>query len=184
MENYFATGSLADVLSFPYRLVPGLLFNWVTNISEKPMDSSNPNPRSFAQFKQYPRRKKGRRGLSAARLLRWGGRGCRGGSEGHDDVRVVVGDGRSQLVRVRRRGSSSAARSPAYPWHNWPIKWVKELHWVLGKTWVQGIWQWLTGELGPRAGAGDRSPARVISGFRWSSAGSEDLESFTGQWRS
>jgi hypothetical protein len=24
----------------------------------------------------------------------------------------------------------------------------------------------LTGELGPRAGAGDRSPARVISGFR------------------
>jgi hypothetical protein len=27
MENYFATGSLAGVLSFPYKLVPGLLFN-------------------------------------------------------------------------------------------------------------------------------------------------------------
>jgi hypothetical protein len=36
------------------------------------------------------------------------------------------------------------------------------------------------GELGPRAAAGDRSPAREISGFRWSSAGFEDLESFTG----
>jgi hypothetical protein len=30
-------------------------------------------------------------------------------------VRVAVGDGRSRPVRVRRRGSSSAARSPAYP---------------------------------------------------------------------
>jgi hypothetical protein len=182
MENYFATGSLVGVLSFPYRLVPGLLFKWVTDISENPLDSSNSNPRSFPQFKQYPRRKKGRRGLLAARLLRWGDRGCRGGPEGHDDVRVAVGDGRSRPVRVRRRGSSSAARSPAYPGRNWSIKRVRELHWVLGKTWLQGIWQWLTGELGPRAGVGDRSPARVISGFRWSSAGSEDLESFTGQW--
>jgi hypothetical protein len=34
------------------------------------------------------------------------------------DVRVAVGDGRSRPVRVRRRGSSSAARSPAYPGHN------------------------------------------------------------------
>jgi hypothetical protein len=184
MENYFATRSLAGVSSFPYILVPRLLFKWVTDISENPLDSSNPNPRSFPQFKQYPRRKKGWRGLLAARLLRWGGRGCRGSPEGHDDVRVAVGDDRSWSVRARRRGSSSTARSPAYPGRNWPIKRARELHWVLGKTWVQGIWQWLTGELGPRAGAGDRSPARVISGFRWSSAGSEDLESFTGQWRS
>jgi hypothetical protein len=27
MENYFATGSLAGVFKFPYRLVLGLLFN-------------------------------------------------------------------------------------------------------------------------------------------------------------
>jgi hypothetical protein len=180
MENYFATGSLAGVLSFPYRLVPGLLFKWVTDISENPLDSSNPNPRSFPQIKQYPRRKKRRRGLPVARLLRWGGRGCRGGPEGHGDVRVAVGDGLSRPVRVRRRGSSSVARSPAYLGQNWPTKRVRELHWVLGKSWVRGIWQWLTGELGPHAGAGDRSPARVILGFRWSSAGSEGLESFTG----
>jgi hypothetical protein len=36
MENYFATGSLAGVLSFPYRLVPGRIFNWVTDISKNP----------------------------------------------------------------------------------------------------------------------------------------------------
>jgi hypothetical protein len=27
MKNYFATGSLAGVFKFPYRLVLGLLFN-------------------------------------------------------------------------------------------------------------------------------------------------------------
>jgi hypothetical protein len=184
MENYFATGSLAGVLSFPYRLVPGLLFNWVTNISENHLDSSNPNPRSFPQIKQYPRRKKGWRGLPAARLLRWGGRGCRGGPEGHGDVRVTVEDDRSRPVRVRRRGSSPAARSPAYLVHNWPIKRVRELHQGSRKGCARGIEEWLTGVPSPRAGAGDRSPARVISGFRWSSAGFEDLESFTSQWRS
>jgi hypothetical protein len=44
-------------------------------------------------------------------LVRWSG--CRGGPEGHGDVRVAVGNGRSRPVHVRRRGSSSAARSPA-----------------------------------------------------------------------
>jgi hypothetical protein len=39
-------------------------------IQKTPLDSSNPNPRSFPQIKQYPRWKKGRRGLPAARLLR------------------------------------------------------------------------------------------------------------------
>jgi hypothetical protein len=183
-ENYFAMGSLAGVLSFPHRLVPELLFKWVTDISENPLDSSNPNPRSFPQIKQYPRRKKGWRGLPTARLLRWGGRGCRGGPEGHDDVRVAVRDGRSRPVRVRRQGSSSAARSPAYPGPNWPIKRVRELHQGSRKGCAWGIEEWLTGELGPHAGAGDQSPARVIFPFRWSSARSEGLESFTGLWRS
>jgi hypothetical protein len=183
-ENCFATGSLAGVLSFPYRLVPGLLFKWVTDISENPLDSSNPNLRSFPQIKQYPRRKKGRRGLSAVRLLRWGGRGCRGGSEGHDDVRVAVGDGRSWPVRVRRRGSSSAARSPAYPGRNWPIKRVRELHQGSRKVCARGIEEWLTGVPSLRTQAGGWSPVRVIFAFRWSSARSEGLESFTGLWRS
>jgi hypothetical protein len=179
MENYFATRSLAGVLSFPYRLVPGLLFNWVTDISENPLDSSNPNPRSFPQFKQYPRRKKGRRGLPAARLLRWGGRGCRGGSKGHGDVRVAVGDGRSQPVRVRWRGTSSVARSPAYPGHNRPIKRVRELHQGSRKVCARGIEEWLTGVPSLRAQVGGRSPVRSIFAFLWGSAGSEDLESFT-----
>jgi hypothetical protein len=184
MENYFAMGSLAGVLSFPYRLVPGLLFKWVIDISENPLDSSNPNPRSFPQFKQYPRQKKGRRGLPAARLLQWGGRECRGGHEGHDDVRVAVGDGRSWPVRVRRQGSSSAARSPAYPGWNWPIKWVRELHQGSRKGCARGIEEWLTGVSSPRVQAGDRSPVRSIFAFRWSSTGSEGLESFMGLWRS
>jgi hypothetical protein len=47
-----------------------------------------------------------------ARLLRQGGRVCRGGRGGHVDVRVDVGGGRSRPVHVRRRGSSSAARAP------------------------------------------------------------------------
>jgi hypothetical protein len=167
MDNYFATGSLAGVFKFPYRLVLGLLFKWVTDNSENPLGSSNPNPRSFPQIKQYPRRKKGWRGLPAARLLRWGGRGCRGGPEGHGDVRVVIGDGRSRPVHVRRRGSSSATRSPTYPGHNWPIKWVRELHQGLKNgspdcsvyerrraTEVRWGQSWLSSEvmLGPRAG--------------------------------
>jgi hypothetical protein len=168
MENYFATGSLAGVFMFPYRLVLGLLFN-----SENPMGSSNPNPRSFPQIKQYPRRKKGRRGLSVARLLRWGGRGCRGGPEGHGDVWVAVGDGRSWPVHVRRRGSSSAARSPAYPGHNWPFQRVSELHQGSRKVCARGIEEQLTGMVVLRAQAGGRSPARTILVLRWSSAGSE-----------
>jgi hypothetical protein len=183
-ENYFATWSLAGVLSFPYRLVPRLLFKWVTDISENPLDSSNPNSRSFPQIKQYPWRKKGQRGLPAARLLRWGGRGCRVGPEGHDDVPTAVGDGRSWPVHVRRQGSSSAARSPAYPGRNWPIKRVRELHQGSRKVCARGIEEWLTGVPSLRTQAGGRSPVRVIFAFRWSSARSEGLESFTGLWRS
>jgi hypothetical protein len=78
-----------------------------------------------------------------ARLLRWGGRGCRGGLEDHGDVRVAVEDGQSRPVHVRRRTSSSAARSPACSRRDSPIKRVRELHWMLGKTWVQGIGEWL-----------------------------------------
>jgi hypothetical protein len=54
-------------------------------------------------------------------------------------VRVAVGDGRSRLVHVRRQRCSSAARSPAKPGRDRSIERFRELHWVLGKTWVQGI---------------------------------------------
>jgi hypothetical protein len=69
MENYFAKGSMAGVFMFPYRLVLRLLFKCVADNLENPLGSSNPNPRSFPQIKQYPRQKKGRRGLLAVRLL-------------------------------------------------------------------------------------------------------------------
>jgi hypothetical protein len=49
---------------------------------------------------------------------------------------------------------------------------------------ARGIWEWLTGLLGLHAVAGDRSPAKAVSGLRWSYAGSESLESSTGYWRS
>jgi hypothetical protein len=172
------------VLSFSHRLVPGLLFKWVSDISENPLDSSNPNPRSFPQIIQYPWRKKGRRGLPAARLLRWGGRGCRGGPEGHDDVRVAGGDGQSRPVRVHRRGSLLSARSPAYPGWNWPIKRVRELHQGSRKGCARGIEEWLTGVLSLRVQAGGWCPVRSIFAFRWSSARSEGPGSFMDLWRS
>jgi hypothetical protein len=64
MENYFATGSLAGVFKFPYRLVLGLLFKCVADSSENPLGSSNPNPRSFPQIKQYPRAEESAEGLT------------------------------------------------------------------------------------------------------------------------
>jgi hypothetical protein len=90
-------------------------------------------------MEQWSRRKKEAEGLSAARLLRCGGRGRRGGLEDHGDVRVAVEDGRSWPVHVRRRRCSSTARNPAYSRRDSSIKRVRELYWVLRKTWVQGI---------------------------------------------
>jgi hypothetical protein len=156
------------------------LFIWVYGSAENPLGFLKIEPTVLSPIKQYPQRRKGRRGLPAVRLLQWGGRGRRGGLGDHDDVRVAIGDGRSRPFHVRRRRCSSAARNPAYSQRGSSIRRVRELHWVLGKMWVQGIWKWLTGMLGPRAAAGDRSPVRAISGLRWSFVGSEALESFTG----
>jgi hypothetical protein len=89
-----------------------------------------------------------------------------GGLGDHSDVRVAVGDGRSRPVHVRRRGCSSAARSPAYSRRDSSIERVKELHQGTRKGCAREIEEWLTGELGPRAQAGDRSPVKSISGFR------------------
>jgi hypothetical protein len=50
MENYFATGSLAGVFKFPYRLVLGLLFKCVADNSETPwvllILTRGPSPKS------------------------------------------------------------------------------------------------------------------------------------------
>jgi hypothetical protein len=68
-----------------------------------------------------------------------------GGLGDHNDVRVAIGDGRSRLVHVRRRGCSSAARSPAYSRRDSSIERVRELHEMPEKMWVQGIGRRLTG---------------------------------------
>jgi hypothetical protein len=47
MENYFALGSLAGVLSFLRGSVLRLLFTWVTDVTKNPSGSTNPDPRSF-----------------------------------------------------------------------------------------------------------------------------------------
>jgi hypothetical protein len=135
-------------------------------------------------MEQWPRRKKGRRGLPAARLLRWSGRGCRGGLDGHTVVRIVSSDGRSRSVHVRRRVSSSVVRNSACSRRDSPIKWARELHWMLGNTWVRGIGKWLTGWLGSRAVAGDRSPVRAILLLRWGNASAQTWGSFKGSWGS
>jgi hypothetical protein len=56
-----------------------------------------------------------------------------GGLGDHSDVRVVVEDGRSRPVHVRRRRCSSAARSPAYSRRDSSIERVRELHRMPGK---------------------------------------------------
>jgi hypothetical protein len=70
-------------------------------------------------------------------------------------VRVAVGDGQSRPVHVRRWGCSSAARSPACSRHDSSIEWVRELYQGTRKGCARGIEEWLTGELGPHAQAGD-----------------------------
>jgi hypothetical protein len=62
-----------------------------------------------------------------------------GGSYGHDEVRLAVGDGRNRPVHVRRRASSSAACAPAYPRRYKSIQGHEELHGVLRSLPVQGI---------------------------------------------
>jgi hypothetical protein len=50
METNFASGSLAIVFKFPYRLVLGSLFKCATDSSENPCGFAKPNPRSFSQL--------------------------------------------------------------------------------------------------------------------------------------
>jgi hypothetical protein len=50
METNFASGSLAIVFKFPYRLVLGSLFKYATNSSENPWGFAKLNLRSFSQL--------------------------------------------------------------------------------------------------------------------------------------
>ena len=50
METNFASGSLAIVFIFPYRLVLGSLFKCATDSSKNPLGFAKPNPRSFSKL--------------------------------------------------------------------------------------------------------------------------------------
>jgi hypothetical protein len=50
METNFASGFLAIVFNFPYRLVLGSLFKCAPDSSETPWGFAKPNPRSFSQL--------------------------------------------------------------------------------------------------------------------------------------
>jgi hypothetical protein len=56
------------------------------------------------------------------RKVRRGAGLARGGSGGHNDVRLDDGDGQNRSVHVRRRVSSSAAGVPAKPRRPSPIQ--------------------------------------------------------------
>jgi hypothetical protein len=62
-----------------------------------------------------------------------------GGPCGHDEVRLVDGDGRNRPVHVCRRASSSAAGTPAYPRRYRSIQGHGELHGVPMCRLLQGI---------------------------------------------
>jgi hypothetical protein len=162
-----------------YRQVLGALFTWLYGSAENPLGFCKIKPAVLSQWNSGRGGRKGRRGLPAERLLRWGGRGCRGGPEGHGDVRVTVWNGRSRPVHVRRRRCSSAARDPACSWSDCSSEPVRDLRQRSRRTGVQGIRVWLTELLGPRAVAGDRSPARVNPPLRWGNALAQAWISFT-----
>jgi hypothetical protein len=50
METIFASGSLANVFRFPYRLVPGHYSNVSLTVQKTPWGFAKPNPRSFSQL--------------------------------------------------------------------------------------------------------------------------------------
>ena len=50
METIFASGSMANVFKFPYRLVLGSLFKCATDSSENTLGFAKPNPWSFSQL--------------------------------------------------------------------------------------------------------------------------------------
>jgi hypothetical protein len=97
---------------------------------QNPLAFFSSPPRSLPRFKQYPRERKGRRGLLAVREVRRGARLAPGGPGGHNGVRLDEGGGRNRPVHVRRRVLSSAAGAPAKPRRSSSNQWHGELHGV------------------------------------------------------
>jgi hypothetical protein len=101
-------------------------------LRKNPLAFFSSPPRSLPRFKQYPRERKGWRGLPAAREVRRGAGLAPGGSDGHNGVRLDGWGGRNRPVHVRRRVLSSAAGVPAKPRRSSSIQWHDKLHGVIG----------------------------------------------------
>jgi hypothetical protein len=119
---------ISKLNSFSYT--SALLFIQVTDIAQNPLAFSSP-PRSLPRFKQYPRERKGRRGLPTVREVRRGAGLAPGGSGSHNGVRLDGGGGRNRPVHVCRRVLSSAAGVPAKPRRPSSIQWHSEPHGVM-----------------------------------------------------
>jgi len=130
-KNHFAPKTSGSFQTNPLSYTPALLFLWVTDNAQNPLAFSSSPPRSLPRFKQYPRKRKGRRGLPAAREVRRGAGLAPGGPGGHNGVRLDGGGGRNRPVHVRRRGLSSAASVPVKPRRSSSIQWHDELHGVM-----------------------------------------------------
>jgi hypothetical protein len=83
-----------------------------------------------------------------------------GASVGHVEVRVGVGGDRSWSGHRLGRRRSSTTSIPAKPWRKSSIRPHRELHWVVGSVFVQGIKGWWDRLPGPRKPAEERSLVR------------------------
>jgi hypothetical protein len=111
---------------YPCATIPPGLWHF-----KKPPDFLFLSPAVPPRCKQYPQRRKGWRGLPATREVRQGVGLARGGSGGHNDVRLAGGDGRNHSVLARRRVSSSAVGILAKPRRPIPIQRHGELPGVM-----------------------------------------------------
>jgi hypothetical protein len=129
-KNHFAPKSSGSFQTNHLSYTPALLFLWVTDNAQNPLAFSSSPSLSLPRFKQYPRKRKGRRCLPEAREVRRGAGLAPGGPGGHNGVRLDGGGGRNRPVHVRRRVLSSAAGVPAKPRRSSSIQWHDELHGV------------------------------------------------------
>jgi hypothetical protein len=69
-------------------------------------------------------------------------------------------------VLVRRRGSLSASSFSACSRRDSSIGWLGELYQVTQRRYTRGFGKWCSDLPGPRSPVSERSPTRVILGFR------------------
>jgi hypothetical protein len=82
-----------------------------TDNVQNPLAFSSSPPRSLPRFKQYTRKRKGWRGLPAAREVRRGAGLAPRGPGGHNGVRLDGGGGRNHPVHVRRPNHGDLVQS-------------------------------------------------------------------------